>query len=164
MKKLISLSVFLVLLMACQPALEKNYTLKEAEAIALKEVSGEVVSSHEEKDDGKTYYEFVIENDHERYEIEVDAHEGKIIKKEKDDDYVAPNQNETGVDGIITAEKAQEIAMGKVNKGNVVKCELDNDNGNRKYEIEIREGRYEYDLEIDAVSGEILSYNEDYED
>ena len=53
--------------------------------------------------------------------------------------------------------------MNRVGTGTLVKCELDYDDDTQKYkyEIEIKDGRVEYDLEIDANSGEIIKYEQD---
>ena len=40
----------------------------------------------------------------------------------------------------------------------MVKCQLDRDDGRTIYEVELRNGRMEYDCDIDAVSGQILKW------
>ena len=42
--------------------------------------------------------------------------------------------------------------------------ELDIEHNIKVYEIEIRNGQTEYDFEIDAITGDILKYEEDLED
>ena len=41
------------------------------------------------------------------------------------------------------------------------KCKLDSDDGRWEYEIEFYAGGYEYEFEIDALNGTILSYDKD---
>ena len=63
--------------------------------------------------------------------------------------------------GIITKAQAIAIAQQKAN-GTVTEAEYDADDN--EYEIEIKNGNIEYDFEIDARTGTILSYNEDIDD
>ena len=174
MKKVFALMLLSVILFGCGGNNAEAISLDEAEKIALKEVDGDVLKARKDKDDGITYYDFTIVTDTEKYEVEVNAENGKVLKVEKDDDYVPSqsnttdqtnqtNQNNTQNTTQITAEKAQEIAMNRVGTGTLVKCELDFDDDTQKYkyEIEIKDGRVEYDLEIDANSGEIIKYEQD---
>ena len=177
MKKVFALMLLSVMLFGCSNSSKvEAISLEEAEDIALKEVNGEILKAEKDKDDGITYYDFTIVTDTEKYEVEVNAENGKVLKVEKDDDYVPAksnttdqtnqtNQNNTQNTTQITAEKAQEIAMNRVGTGTLVKCELDYDDDTQKYkyEIEIRDGRVEYDLEIDATSGDIIKYEQDHD-
>ena len=43
------------------------------------------------------------------------------------------------------------------------KAKLENDDGGVEYEIEFYSGRTEYDYTIDAVSGNIIEYDVDYD-
>lgn len=62
---------------------------------------------------------------------------------------------------IITEDEAKEAALVRSGAGSVVKSELDTDDGNVRYEIEIRDGNKEIDVEVDAVTKEILHYEEE---
>ena len=132
----------------------------------MKAIDGKFTKAKKERDDGIDYYDFEIISDNQKYEIEVDANTGKIIKNEKDTDYV-PSSNEASQNNnsqatTISIDEAQRIAMEKVgNNGYLVKCELDIDDGIQKYEIEIKNGNIEYEIDIDAISGEIIKYEED---
>ena len=63
----------------------------------------------------------------------------------------------------ISQEEAIKIAQSKA-AGKVISIELDTEDNNLVYEIEIRNGKMEYDFEIDATTGAILKYEEDLED
>lgn len=166
MKKFVALLFVSVILAGCSNNSAQALTLDEAQKIALAEVDGKVVKAIEETDDGRNYYEFDIIANDQLHELEVDASNGKITKNEINDDYVPSttetnNQNNTQAT-IITSEEAQKIAMDRVgNNGYLVKCELDTDDGIQKYEIEIKNGRIEYEIDINASSGEIIKYEED---
>lgn len=166
MKKIVALLFVSIILAGCSNNSAQALTLDEAQKIALAEVDGKVVKAIEETDDGRNYYEFDIIANDQLHELEVDASNGKITKNEINDDYVPSttetnNQNNTQAT-IITSEEAQKIAMDRVgNNGYLVKCELDTDDGIQKYEIEIKNGRIEYEIDINASSGEIIKYEED---
>lgn len=182
MKKIMIIALMAMVMMGCSSASKNILTLEEAQEIALKEVSGKVLKAHEDSDDGVSYYDFTIVTDNEKYEVEVDANSGKIIKMEKDDDYVgnhtnddtnSTNQNNTSntngntntnTQATITAEQAQQKAMDRIGGGYLVKCELDHDDGVLKYEIEIKNGNKEYDVDVDANTGEIIKFDEEYDD
>jgi hypothetical protein len=57
---------------------------KEAEAIALKKVKGQVVSIKLENDDGKEHYEVIIKSAGAVYEVEIDAKTGQVLEVEKE--------------------------------------------------------------------------------
>lgn len=181
MKKLSLLMLLAIVLAGCGNNNKVNaLTLEEAQEIAVAEVEGKkVLKAKQDYDDGVTYYDFTVVTDNEKYEIEVDANDGTILKKEKDDDYVS-NTNEgtvTPIDdsntttntnnntnNIISNEEAQNIALNKTGGGYLVKCELDNDDDMMVYEIEIKNGSHEYEIDINANTGEILKYEQDYDD
>ena len=68
----------------------------------------------------------------------------------------------------IGEDKAKKIALDHAGlKEADVKhlfVELDYDDGVLRYEIDFRHGQYEYDYEIDAKTGTILSYDKDIDD
>ena len=70
--------------------------------------------------------------------------------------------------GMLTAEEAEEIALNHAGlaRQEVMfdRTELDRDRNKTEYEVEFRAGRWEYSYEIDAVTGQILDYDKDYDD
>ncbi len=68
----------------------------------------------------------------------------------------------------ISEEKAKEIALShaSLNESEVkaLFVELDFDDGVLRYEVDFKHDGYEYDYDIDAKSGKILSYDKDYDD
>lgn len=67
----------------------------------------------------------------------------------------------------MTADRAKEIALSHAGlaEANVtfVTAKLDTEDGKQEYEIEFYSGNTEYDYDIDASTGEILSYDYDAE-
>lgn len=76
-------------------------------------------------------------------------------------------QKDTSVDGkqdVIGDTKAKGIALAKVTgakESDVTKFKLETDDGKQKYEGEIRYKGKEYDFDIDAVTGEVLEWEEE---
>ncbi len=68
----------------------------------------------------------------------------------------------------ITKDKAKELALKKAGvaakDAKFVKVELDRDDGVLYYDIEFEAGSYEYDIEVSADDGSILSFDKEKED
>ena len=107
-------------------------------------------------DDDEAEYEIEFFTATEKFEIEIDAKTGSVLKVERK--AVKTPQEEQG--DHITAKRAQEIAIehAKLTASEVVmeKIELDYDDGIYVYEVEFVSGGYEYEYKIDAKTGEIL--------
>lgn len=69
--------------------------------------------------------------------------------------------------GFIGEAKARQIALSntglKEAEVTFVRTSLDLDNGNYEYDVEFYKGNVEYDYEIDAKTGRILSYDKEIE-
>lgn len=67
----------------------------------------------------------------------------------------------------IGSEKAQQIALENAGLSadsvTFIRTKLDYDDGRAEYEVEFYQGNVEYDYDIDAVSGTILSWDHDAE-
>ena len=67
----------------------------------------------------------------------------------------------------IGSEKAQQIALENAGLSSdsvtFIRTKLDYDDGRAEYEVEFFQGNVEYDYDIDAVSGTILSWDHDAE-
>ena len=138
---------------------------EEAKSIALEKTGGGKIVEFELDDD--EYEIEIIGTDGYEYELEIDAYTGKIIEFEKekiDDDKKvekAPKETtskSTSKPSRISIEEAKSIALNKTGGGKIVEFELDDD----EYEIEIigTDG-YEYELEIDAYTGQIIEFEKE---
>ncbi len=74
---------------------------------------------------------------------------------------------QTTTTGDVGAEKAKEVALQhaglKASDVTFIKSVLDYDDGRKVYDVEFYSGNKEYDYEIDAQSGQIVSYDYDVE-
>lgn len=139
-------------------------SMEEAKEIAVKSVGGKVTDIELDREKSGDVYEVEVQSKGIEYDLDIDAQTGKVLRTEKDhmdnddqDDHVVPDGK------YISKDAAIKIAM-KQAKGIVTKVELDNDDGHVVYEIEIEGGTYEYDFDIDAVSGEVLKFEKDHHD
>ena len=68
---------------------------------------------------------------------------------------------------LLTREEAERIALEKAgaNRGQVsrLRTEYEWEDGRHKYEVEFRQGPLEYHFEIDAQTGEILSWEREHD-
>lgn len=131
----------------------------DAIAIALEQADGYVESVELERDRGTLYYEVEIENSTKEYDVYVDAYSGEVLRVKEERDRNGDRSKQ--MKDVLPMTEAVVIANEKV-EGTVTKVELDSDDGQLYYEIEIRSGRDEVEVEVDAYTGEILSV--DYDD
>ena len=116
--------------------------------------------TEKDRDDGKTVYEIEFyTKDRTEYDYEIDANTGDIISYDSDAESVKPSSSDETQ--LITEEKAKEIALAKVpgaTMQDIRQFKKDRDDGRYVYEGEILYNKTEYDFEIDAQSGEIISW------
>ena len=169
-----------------------NYITQEtAKATALnhagvKESDVLFVKNEFDYDDGRAVYDIDFKYGGYEYDYEIDASTGDILKSEKDidDDYrptgatsgnsgnSTSGNNTSGNSGsannYITQETAKATALNHagVKESDVlfVKNEFDYDDGKAVYEIEFKHGAYEYEYEIDALTGEVIKSEKDIDD
>ena len=121
-----------------------------------------------DRDDGRMEYEVEFYSGSKEYDYDIDALTGEIRSRdwELDDfDLYDDDRTQVSVNNVITAEQAKAIAKAKApSTATVVKCELDEDDGRWVYELELRDGRTEYECDINAVTGVILDWEVDTND
>ncbi len=64
----------------------------------------------------------------------------------------------------ISIERAKQIAQSKAPGATLWKIHPDYEHGRLVYEVELRNGYIEYEMEIDATTGAIYDYEVDYDD
>lgn len=130
-------------------------------------------------DNGREQYEVEFYGNGVEYDYEIDAEKGEIISYDADiEDFTIENNPSTNNDSTnstnnqpnnsttasqgISEEKAKEIALSHSGLTSDAvrfeRVERDYDNGRQKFEIEFYANNVEYDYEIDATTGDILSY------
>lgn len=114
-----------------------------------------------DRDDGLRSYEIEFTDSAKKYEVELLAADGTVLeytwKK------LAVKTAGTTVSGAITAERAKEIALKhagvSASGASFTKTKLDRDDGYLEYDVEFVAGNMEYEFEIDAMTGNVLSYD-----
>ena len=158
-------------------------TMEQAQEIALKHAkltSDQVsfIKTDTELENGIEVYNIEFSYENKEYDYKINSANGEIVEYDSDiEDYditqqqatkenksVTPN-NQNSNNSKITVEKAKEISLKHANlKDNQVvfdKTEMDYDNGVQVYDIEFHYNNIEYNYEIDATTGNILSYSQD---
>ena len=115
--------------------------------------------------DGVEYYLVSFTSGDSRYESQVDALSGVVIQSES---MPLTQSASAPAEASITAEdaKAKALAHAGLAETDVtfIKAELDRDDGRLVYDVEFYTADYqEYDYEIDALTGAVLSYDYDAE-
>ena len=150
-------------------AAESYIGVERAKEIALKDagLSASQVSfvrAGLDWDNGRMEYEVEFWKDNVEYDYEIDAYTGTILHSDRDiEGYSIPAQSSAD----IGADRAKEIALDHagVSASDAVflYAKLDRDDGRRVYEVEFYSGSREYDYEIDAATGDVVSYDFDAE-
>ena len=142
----------------------------EAKKIALKDAGltedsvTDLSVTSEKEDDGVYVWEVTFRGGNYKYEYEIVLNSGRILKSEKElqpsSAAAVPSEPESSP-AVRSAEEAEAIAFehAGVNRADVtdLECELEKENGTQKYEISFDCGGMEYDYDIDAVTGTVLS-------
>ena len=137
---------------------------EEARNIALQRVGktqDEVIFTRVriDRENGITVYDVYFYDTKKEYELSIDVETKEVVSYKED--YLS-NGNTTTTTEYIGAEKAREIVLEHAglssNDVRFSKVELDVDYQIATYEIEFYYDYYEYDYEVDAVTGEILKY------
>lgn len=123
-------------------------------------------------ENGVSFYTVTFTSDSYTYEYRVNAVDGSILQADRN---AVTQEAETGTTTgsqttttkKITKAKAKSIALKhagvSASKATFVKAKLDYEDGRRVYEIEFYSGNTEYDYEILASNGKIISYDKDIE-
>lgn len=147
----------------------------EAKAIALKdagvaESDAVFLKVKLDWDDGRPEYDVEFYSGNVEYDYGIHAVTGAILESDRDlENFRIPTAAATVSAGstsqdLIGTERAKEIALAQAPSGTWVKeCKLDWDDGRAVYELEMRNGRMEYECKIGAASGTILEWESDYD-
>ncbi|MFR5874983.1 MAG: PepSY domain-containing protein [Eubacterium sp.] len=153
-----------------------DITLEKAKSIALKD-SGEsaknvkFTETKKDFDDGITYYDIEFKTSSYKYEYEIDL-KGNILSYDKDPikkKTTTTKQNTTSNKQYIGVDKAKSTALNhaglSASKVSFTKAKLEKEDGIYIYEIEFVSSGIEYEYEINATTGKIVSHSsEPYDD
>ena len=118
----------------------------------------------EDRDDGRKVYDIRFDVGQTEYNYEIQASDGQIFNSDVENSGRAAMQNGQGSANVaVSREEAAATALAQVPGAteNDIRLELDYDDGRQKYDGNIIYNQMEYEFEIDANSGEILSWSEE---
>ncbi len=153
--------------------------------VALKDVT--FIKAELETENGRLVYDIDFYSGNVEYDYEINVATGSILSVDWDiEDYsipapepaptevpapapaptAAPAPTQPAAPSTISAEKAKQIALSHAGVGGAsfIKVELDTDDGVQVYEIEFKVGNVEYEYDINAISGEIISSKSEVDD
>lgn len=123
------------------------------------------IRAQQDWEDGRAVYEVEFYSGNTEYDYEIDAITGAIRSADRDvEGFTVPTTSTSSSTAAISVDRAKQIALAEVPGGTVFKCQLDRDDGRLVYEVEVYSGSTEYDFEIDAQTGAIISRDVDYRD
>lgn len=118
-----------------------------------------------ELDDGSWKYDVEFYKDNIEYDYDIDALTGAVLSFDQDAEHHQSEADTSMADEQITKDQAKQIALeyAGVAEGDVqrLKLELDHDDGRTRYEVEWHVGQMEYSCDVDAYTGEVLSFEEE---
>lgn len=117
-----------------------------------------------ENEDGVWVYEIEFRVGNTEYEYEIDAETGRIISAEKETKNETGQGGETRLTGSQAVAKALEHAGLSASQVKELECELDYEDGKPIYEIEFKYGNTEYEYEISAYDGSVVSSKTEKDD
>ena len=113
-----------------------------------------------DRENGVTVYDVYFYDNEKEYELSIDVDTKEVVSYKED--YLTGMGNNPTTSNYIGADKAKEIVLNHagLSSSNVrfSKVELDVDYHMATYELEFYYNYFEYDYEIDAITGEILKY------
>ena len=149
--------------------------IEKANEIAISHAglsSGSVsfVKAKLDTEDGVKVYDIEFHSSNVEYDYEINAATGAIVSFDQDiENYEIPTQPAAptqAASSVISVDKAKQIALSHagVSGASFKKVKLDKDDGVRVYEIEFKVGNVEYEYDIDASSGAIISSSSEIDD
>ena len=149
--------------------------IEKANEIAISHAglsSGSVsfVKAKLDTEDGVKVYDIEFYSGNVEYDYEINAATGAIVSFDQDiENYEIPTQPAAPTQAAssgISVDTAKQIALSHagVSGASFKKVKLDKDDGVRVYEIEFKVGNVEYEYDIDASSGAIISSSSEIDD
>ena len=138
------------------------------EAAGIGEADATFTTAELETRNNTPYYEVDFTAGGQEYDYDIDALTGTVIASNQQAAGSTGSHGGSTGDTAITADQAKEIALNHAgltaDQVTFVRSNLDQDDGRTCYDVEFYTADYtEYDYEIDANTGDLLSYDSDAE-
>lgn len=152
-----------------QISLDEAIDIAVADAKVLRE-SAKFTETKTDKSETVPHYDIEFVAGSKEYDYEIALSDGKILKREAEESAFSANKfdkTETNKVGYIGVDAAKAAALKKASlSSSQVKfkeAKLDFDGGTAHYDIEFISGNCEYEFEIDAVTGDTVKYQKEYD-
>ena len=134
--------------------------------IAAEDVS--FVKTNLDYEHGRTIYEVDFYSGNMEYDYEIDASTGEILSWDHDAEYDLRQNPGSGTSENYIGEagaKEKALAEAGLSESDIshLSVKFDHEHGRAEYEVEFYSGRTEYNYEIDAATGEIISSEIDHD-
>lgn len=140
---------------------------KALENAGVKPENATFLKAYYDSDDIVPHFDVKFVSDGYEYEYEIKAADGRILEKDIERERTA-GKSDVNAENYITKDEAKKIAYShaSVSAGSVKysKAELDRDDMVAHYDVEFVEGKYEYEYEINAVTGKVIAFDKDFND
>lgn len=152
-----------------QISLDEAIDIAVTDAKVLRE-SAKFTETKADKSETVPHYDIEFVAGSKEYDYEIALSDGKILKREAEESAFSANKSaktETNKVGYIGVDAAKTAALKKASlSSSQVKfkeAKLDFDGGTAHYDIEFISGSCEYEFEIDAVTGDTVKYQKEYD-
>ena len=136
-------------------------TSEKAKTIMLDKVPGATITEFSyDGDDKIPKYDGTLIKDNYEYEVDVNAETGEVIKFEKEKVSIS-NTNNQNTSNLITEEKARTIMLDKVPGATITEFSYDKDDSVPKYEGTLVKDNYEYEIDVNAKTGEVTKFEKE---
>ena len=119
-----------------------------------------------DNDGGALHFDVDFEVNDKDYDYEIDAEDGKILKKQvpkKETATTSASSSSSSSSKQLSRTEARDIALKhaglSISQVRDLEVELDNDSKNAHYDVDFDFDGYEYEYDIDAASGKISAFN-----
>lgn len=152
-----------------QISLDEAIDIAVADAKVLRE-SAKFTETKTDKSETVPHYDIEFVAGSKEYDYEIALSDGKILKREAEESAFSANKfdkAETNKVGYIGVDAAKAAALKKASLSSsqvrFKEAKLDFDGGTAHYDIEFTSGSCEYEFEIDAVTGDTVKYQKEYD-
>lgn len=152
-----------------QISLDEAIDIAVTDAKVLRE-SAKFTETKTDKSETVPHYDIEFVAGSKEYDYEIALSDGKILKREAEKSAFSANKSakaETNKVGYIGVDAAKAAALKKASLSSsqvrFKEAKLDFDGGTAHYDIEFTSGSCEYEFEIDAVTGDTVKYQKEYD-
>ena len=139
---------------------------QKAREIAQARAPGATLSwIRKDVENGRVVYDGTLHENTKKYEFEIDSVSGEFVKWEEkvisQTSSSLPAGGSISPENTISEDEVRNLVLARVPDGTITKMVLEYDDGRTVYEGELYKGAVEYEFEIDAATGQFLSWEED---